>query len=295
MKSLRISELKTVRLSRQAVKNFITDAFVFMIGGALCSVAVNCFTSRNNILNGGFTGIGTLLYYLFGAPIGLTVFILNIPLFILSYRKLGAKFVLRTAFATLIMSLFIDAGVRLPVYKNDLLLASLFGGVLSGAGLGIIFIRNATTGGTDIIAKLLSIRFPHLSIGRIILIADIIIVLLGGVIYKNVESMLYAAVVIFLSTQTIDYIIYGVNRGTLIMIITENGESIRKMILSELRRGVTVIKAHGGYSYENRDVLICACYDNQTGKFLKKIKSADEKAFFIVMQSKEILGNGFKQ
>lgn len=291
MKSSKI--LGLTRLTRQTVKNFIIDTVVFIIGGALYSVAVNCFTSRNNILNGGFTGIGTILNYLFNTPIGTAVFILNIPLFLLAYKKLGVKFVLRTVLATFIMSALIDIGALLPVYKTDLLLSSLFGGVLAGAGLGIIFIRNATTGGTDIIAKLIGLRFPHVSIGRIILIADIIIVVLGGIVYRNVESMLYASVVIFLSTQTIDYIIYGVNRGTMIMIITENSEKIQRMILSELHRGVTVVNARGGYSNSDRDVLICACYDNQTGKFIKKIKSADENAFFIVTQSKEILGNGF--
>lgn len=295
MRSSKTSELKTVKARRQTVKNFISDTIVFIIGGTLYSIAVNCFTSRNDILNGGFTGIATLLNFLFNVPIGTAVFLMNIPLFILAYKKLGGKFVMRTAYATFIMSVMIDIGTLFPIYRKDLLLSSIFGGALSGAALGIIFIRNATTGGTDIIAKLIGIHFPHISIGQIILIADIVIVLLGGLVYRNVESMLYASIVIFLSTQTIDYIIYGVNRSSMIMIITETGEQLRKMILSELNRGVTVIKGHGGYTDGQKDILICACYDNQTGKFIKKIKSADENAFFIITQSKQILGNGFKQ
>ncbi|MGN0539601.1 MAG: YitT family protein [Candidatus Fimenecus sp.] len=280
--------------SRKKLTSFLIDMLYFLLGGALYSVAVNCFTSRSNILNGGFTGLATVLNFLTGAPIGTVIFILNVPLFFLSYKKLGAKFVIRTAIATFIMSALIDLGTVLPVYKNDLLLSSLFGGALSGAGLGIVFIRNATTGGTDIIAKLIQLKFPHISIGRTILLFDLVIVILGGIVYRNAESMLYAAVVIFLSSQTIDYIIYGVNRGTMITVITEKGETVRNIIINELHRGVTVLKGHGGYTDGEKDVIMCACYDNQTNKFIKKIKSADEKAFFIVTQSKEILGEGFR-
>lgn len=276
------------------IKEFAVDTLIFIIGGILCSVDVNCFTARNHILDGGFTGLAIILNYLFDTPIGTVIFVLNIPLFIIAFRKLGTKFVFRTVWATFIMSLLIDVGTILPIYKNDLLLSALFGGVLSGIGLGIIFIRNATTGGIDIIAKLIQLRHPHISIGRTFLIFDFSVVVLGGIIYRNVESMLYAAVVIFVSAQVIDYIIYGVNRGSMIIIISENGDEIRQMILNEFNRGVTVLKGQGGYSGTEKNVLICACHNNQTMKFIKKIKSADENAFFIVTQSKQILGEGFK-
>lgn len=281
-------------LHREKIQTFIIDTTVFIFGGAVYSVGVNCFTSRNNILNGGFTGLATILNYLFSTPIGTVILLLNIPLFLLAYKKIGKKFVLRTALATFIMSMLIDAGIFLPVYSNDLLLSSVFGGVLSGIGLGVIFIRNATTGGTDIIAKLIQIKFPYISIGRSIFIFDIIIVLTGGVIYRNAESMLYACIVIFISSQTIDYIIYGKERGTVIMIITENGDKIKELILSGLHRGITVLNGYGGYTNSPKEVIICACFDNQSNKFIKKIKQADENAFFIVTQSKEILGEGFK-
>ncbi|MCH5190986.1 MAG: YitT family protein [Oscillospiraceae bacterium] len=282
-------------LNRKKIQGFITDTVLFIIGGMLYSVAVNCFTSRNDILNGGFTGLATVLNHLLGFPIGTVIFLLNIPLFFPAFKRLGTKFVLRTMWATFIMSAMIDLGTVLPIYGNDLLLSSLFGGVLSGLGLGIVFIRNATTGGTDIIAKLLQLKFPHISIGRSIFIFDLIVIVLGGIVYRNVESMLYAGVVIFVSMQTIDYIIYGANRGTMVMIITCHGETIRELIINELHRGVTVLHGRGGYTDGDREVLLCACYDNQTGKFIKKIKSADESAFFIVTQAKEILGEGFNQ
>ena len=274
-------------------KEFLWDTLVFIIGGVAFSVGVNCFLSRNNILNGGFTGIATILNFLFDLPIGTTVFILNIPLFIVGFKKLGVRFICRTIWATLITSTLIDIGVILPVYNNDLLLSSVFGGALIGVALGIIFLRNATTGGVDIIAKLIQLENPQVSIGRSILIFDAIIIVLGGIIYRNFESMLYASVVIFVSAQVLDYIIYGVSRGACIMIITDKCDEIRHIILNDFNRGVTVIKSQGGYSKQDKDILLCACYDNQTQKFIKKIKSADENAFFIVTQSKQILGNGF--
>lgn len=296
MRSLTVLGMTRVtRLKRLTeIKEFAIDTLIFIIGGVLCSIDVNCFTARNHILDGGFTGLAIILNYLFNTPIGTVIFIMNIPLFVIAFRKLGTKFVFRTVWATFFMSLLIDVGTILPIYKNDLLLCSLFGGALSGIGLGIIFVRNATTGGIDIIAKLIQIKHPQISIGRTFLIFDFSVVLLGGIIYRNVESMLYAAVVIFVSAQVIDYIIYGVNKGSMIMIITDNGNEIRQMILNEFNRGVTVLDGRGGYSGTEKNVLICACHNNQTMKFIKKIKSADENAFFIVTQSKQILGNGFK-
>lgn len=294
MKSSTVLGMTQVKIQRNKIKEFLADTLIFVLGGVLYSVAVNCFLSRNNILNGGFTGIATILNFIFDLPIGTVLFLMNIPVFAVAFKKLGSRFVLRTVWATLITSTLIDVGVILPVYRNDLLLSSLFGGALTGIALGIIFIRNATTGGVDIIAKLIQIKYPHISIGRSILLFDAAIVVLGGIIYRNFESMLYAAVVIFVSAQVLDYIIYGVSRGAMIMVITEKSEEIRQMIINDFNRGVTVLKGQGGYSGEEKNVLLCACYDNQAQKFIKKIKSADENAFFIVTQSKQILGNGFK-
>lgn len=282
-----------VKIHRNKVKEFLIDTFIFVIGGILYSVAINCFLSKNNILNGGFTGIATILNFLFELPIGTVIFIMNIPLFLIAFKKLGVRFVLRTVWATLINSTCIDVGMFLPVYQNDLLLSSLFGGALVGLALGIIFIRNATTGGVDIIAKLIKLKFPHISIGRSILIFDIFVVILGGIIYRNFESMLYASVVIFVSAQVLDFVIFGVSRGAMVLIISEQSEKLCNMILGDLDRGVTILKAQGGYSKNDKDVLLCACFDNQTHKLIKKIKSVDENAFFIVTQSKQILGNGF--
>ncbi|MBO5944247.1 MAG: YitT family protein [Clostridia bacterium] len=275
-------------------KEFLIDALVFIAASTAFSVGINCFLARNNILNGGFTGIATILNYLFEIPIGTAIFIMNVPLLLIAFKKLGIKFIFRTFLVIAISSIIIDIGAFLPVYRNDLLLSSIFGGLLSGISLGIIFMRNATTGGVDIIAKLIKIKYPHISLGKSIFILDAVVIIAGGFVYGNFESMLYASVAIFVSAQVLDYIIYGISRGAMIMIISDKNEEIRNMIVHELDRGVTVLKGQGGYSGQDKNVLLCACYDNQAHKLIKKIKSTDENAFFIVTQSKQILGNGFR-
>lgn len=275
-------------------KEFLIDTLVFIVASTAFSVGINCFLANNNILNGGITGIATILNYLFEFPIGMGIFVMNVPLLLIALKKLGLKFVFRTFLVIAISSVIIDLGAFLPVYKNDLLLSSIFGGVLSGISLGIIFLRNATTGGVDIIAKLIKIRYPHITIGKSIFILDAVVIIAGGIIYGNFESMLYASVTVFVSAQALDYIIYGISRGATIMIISEKSDEIRHIIINDLHRGVTVLKGQGGYSGAEKNILLCACFDNQTQKLIKKIKSADENAFFIVTQSKQILGNGFK-
>lgn len=274
-------------------KEFLIDTLVFIVASTAFSFGINCFLANNNILNGGITGIATILNYLFDFPIGMGIFVMNVPLLLIALRKLGILFVFRTFWVIAISSVIIDLGAFLPVYKSDLLLSSVFGGVLSGFSLGIIFMRNATTGGVDIIARLIKLRYPHITLGKSIFILDAVVIITGGIIYNNLESMLYAAVTVFVSAQVLDYIIYGISRGATIMIISEKNDEIRQLLINDLNRGVTIFKGHGGYSGEEKSVLLCACYDNQTQKLIKKIKSADENAFFIVTQSKQIVGEGF--
>ena len=276
------------------IKEFFIDILVFVVASTAFSVGINCFLARNNILNGGFTGIATILNYLFEIPLGVAIFIMKTPLLIIAFKKLGVKFVFRTFLVIAISSIIIDLGAFLPVYKNDLLLSSIFGGVLSGLSLGIIFMRNATTGGVDIIAKLIKLRHPHITLGKSIFILDAIVIIAGGFVYGNFESMLYATISIFVSAQVLDYVIFGISRGAMIIIISDKNDEIRNMIIGDLDRGVTVLKGQGGYSNQDKNVLLCACYDNQAHKLIKKIKSTDENAFLVVTQSKQILGNGFR-
>ena len=202
-------------------------------------------------------------------------------------------FVLRTFWVIGISSVIINLGNALPVYENDLLISSIFGGVLSGLSLGMIFLRNATTGGVDIIARLIKLKYPHITLGKSIFLLDAIVIIAGGFVYGYAESVLYAAVTIFVSAQVLDYVVFGMSRGAVIMIFSEKSDEIRHIIINDLMRGVTVLKSQGGYTGSENNILLCACYDNQIQKIIKKIKSADEDAFFIVTQAKQIIGKGF--
>ena len=181
----------------------------------------------------------------------------------------------------------------MPSYTGDTLLAACFCGVLSGIGLAIIFIRDATTGGTDVIAKLVHKKFQHISIGTVILLADALVAITSGIVYKNFESVLYAAIVIFISSRTIDYIIYGTGGGKMLLIVTDYADEIIKAITEELSRGVTVLPVKGGYTGEDKNMLMCAIRSHEIAKLNRIIRSVDEKAFVIVTEAGEILGEGF--
>lgn len=259
------------------------------------AIAVNVFTAPNNILVGGFSGVATMLNYLFGLPIGTVVFLLNIPFFIISFRKFGYSFIIKTAIATFIASLFIDATAPFLIpYSGDKLLASLFGGVIAGAGLGIIFISGATTGGTDIIAKLLRLKYPHISMGRVILFLDLAVIAVSFFVYGSLESMLYALIVIFVSSQAIDYMLSGTGHNKLLFIVTDFAAETVALITKRLHRGVTVIPVSGGYTDKERKMIFCAVRANEVAHFSKALREIDEHSFMVVAEAGEILGEGFR-
>lgn len=259
------------------------------------AVSVNSFLAPNGIINGGFTGIATILNRLFSLPIGTAVFIMNIPLFFLAYKKLGKGFIVKTVFATFTVSFTIDyTSVFLPVYSGDRLLSSLFGAVTGGAGLALVFARNATTGGVDTAAKLIKLKYPHLSMGRIILFFDILVVGSSFFVYRSVENLLYSIIVIYLSSKTIDYILYGAGDGKLIFIVTEHGKEIKEKITKDFHRGVSVLNARGGYTDKEKSVLITAVKIQEAAFITAAVKESDPKAFSVITGADEIIGEGFR-
>lgn len=282
------------QLNRKKVLNGFIDVICWVIGSFIYAAAINMFSIPNKLSLGGFTGISTILNSLFGTPVGLTMFLLNVPFFLIAFKVFGLKFIVKTAIATALCSAAIDIKIPfLPSYTGDTLLAACFCGVLSGIGLAIIFIRDATTGGTDIIAKLVHKKFQHISIGTVILLADALVAITSGIVYKNFESVLYAAIVIFISSRTIDYIIYGTGGGKMLLIVTDYADEIIKAITEELSRGVTVLPVKGGYTGQDKNMLMCAIRSHEIAKLNRIIRSVDEKAFVIVTEAGEILGEGF--
>lgn len=282
--------------NKAELKNILIQFLWWTVGSMLFASAINIFTAPNNITVGGFSGIGTLLNYLFSVPIGFCVFALNVPLFLIALRKFGLSFIIKTVIATLETSLFIDLSAPfLKGYSGDRLLSSIFGGVLLGVGLGLIFHNGATTGGSDIIAKLLRLKYAHISMGRVIFAVDLIIVVSSAFAYKSVESMLYSLVTVFISTQAIDLINSGFSHSKTVLIVTENGEKISEKILHKLDRGVTVIDAYGGYTKNNKQLLFCAVRANDVPQFSRLIRQEDENSFMVVTDADDILGRGFNK
>lgn len=282
------------------VGSLLLDGLLLVLGSCIFAVSVNMFTAPNHIAPGGMIGLATLLNYLTGGrlPIGITVLALNLPVFFWAFRSLGGRFLGKTLAATVLSSLVIDLSAGwLPPYRGDMLLIIVFGGALSGLGLSLIFLRGATTGGTDLIASLLSRHFRQLSMGRLLLIGDLCVVALSALVYRNFESPLYAAIVIFITSQVVDAILYGSNSGVgkMMFIISPKNEEIADRIMHQIERGVTELRSRGCYTGQEGGVLLCAVRRQEIHKTRDIIYSIDPNAFVIVGEAGEITGEGFRE
>ena len=258
---------------KETARKAAIDFLYFSAGGALYALSVDMFTAPNGILLGGFTGIGTILNYLFSVPIGTAVFLLNVPLFLTAFHKFGFRFIVKTVFATFLMALFMDVfALFVPVYTGDKLLSALFGGILGGAGLGLVFLRGATTGGTDILSKLLRLRFPSFSMGRMVLLLDLAVIAVSFFVYKSLENVLYSLVVIYISAQCIDLVLSGFSHDKLLFMITEKGADAVREITSALDCGVSVLAVRGGYSEHARQMLFCAVRAGDANRVAKAVQ-----------------------
>lgn len=279
---------------KETAKKAAIDFLYFSAGGALYALSVDMFTAPNGILLGGFTGIGTILNYLFSVPIGTAVFLLNVPLFLTAFHKFGFRFIVKTVLATFLMSLFMDVfALFVPVYTGDKLLSALFGGILGGAGLGLVFLRGATTGGTDILSKLLRLRFPSFSMGRMVLLLDLAVIAVSFFVYKSLENVLYSLVVIYISAQCIDLVLSGFSHDKLLFMITEKGADAVREITSALDCGVSVLAVRGGYSEHARQMLFCAVRAGDANRVAKAVQELDGNAFIVITETAEIRGEGF--
>lgn len=271
------------------------DILFYTVGSLLYSVAVTVLLTANSLSPGGLTGVATVLNYLFNLPAGITVWVLNIPIILLGFRKLGGIFIVKTAIATTIMSAALEFSERfLPQMKTDNILASVFGGLLMGTGLSLVFLRGATTGGVDIIAKLINKRFRHITVGRIFLVTDATVILLTACIYKNVETALYSIISLYASSYITDLILYGSDKGKIMHIVTSKPDELCSAISSRLDRGVTRIPAVGGYTGEERTMLMCALRRHEVAAANDIINEFDRNAFVVISDAGEVIGEGFK-
>ncbi len=278
------------------VQTIAADYIVIAAGAVLYAMSVVIFTAPNNIAPGGMTGVATMLNYLFSLPLGTMIFVLNIPLFIWGAIENGISFLTKTIIGTALVSVSIDVLTPiLPIYTGDAILAAGFGGVLHGIGLGLIFYRGGSTGGTDIVALNIHKHFPFVSTGTIILITDIAILVMVFFVYQSIESVLYALLTIFVSIKVIDAVSYGTSRGNgkLMFVITDYHSKVSDGIMQNLHRGVTLLSGKGAYSGTNKQIIMCAVRPQEVYKITSIIKSIDSHAFVIVTTAGIIKGEGF--
>ena len=274
----------------------IGDLFYDMVGSLLMGIGVYCFVDPANIAPGGMSGIAILIKYLVNVPIGLMTFILNIPLLILSYRYLGKKFTVNTIKSLIINTVILDYVVAplIPQYIGDRLIGSVFGGILMGVGLAIIFMRGSTTGGTDIMSYLMQLKFPHMPIGRAILIVDCVIIAASMAVFQNIETGLFGIISLFCCTKSIDSIIYGMEKGTKFTICSKCSKEISEKIMEDLERGVTLLKGIGACTKEEQQVIICVVRKQEYARVKSIIYEIDPMAFVTVSEVDEVFGEGFK-
>lgn len=253
------------------------------------------FASPNAIVQGGFTGIGTMIHSFFPAvPIGSVIFILNIPLFILAKLFLEKGILPRTVLITVGLSVFIDTGSRfLPAYTGDKLLCAVFCGVFAGLGLSLIFYTGASSGGTDIIVKLIRKKKSNISTGTLILTFDAVIIGVSGLVYGNIEAVMYSLVAVFITSRVIDFVLYGSEHGKVIIVVSDKAKEMAGIIMNEHSRGVTLIKAQGGYTHKEKNILWCAVRASQVRNINRSVRETDPAAFTVICDAGQIIGEGF--
>lgn len=271
------------------------DALSYLLGGALFAVGVNVFITPNDLVPGGVTGIALIFNHLFGLPLGAVILGINVPMFLAAFGVLGRDFTVRTLINTILSSVLIDLSAPfLPLYENDRMLAALFGGLCTGAGLGFIYLRGGTTGGTEIVARLLERKFPHIPIGQLLLIVDVLVILLGAAVFRDVDAVLYAAILVAVSAMILDRVLAGMDAGKMLLIQTEKPREVAARILTQIDRGATLLSATGAYSGQVRPLLLCAVRRAEFHPLRQLVASIDPEAFLIIVPTDWVYGNGFR-
>ena len=278
----------------ELTKDIATD----IIGGILIAVGVYNFAAAAKFPMVGVNGIALIFYQLFGLPIGTVALILNIPIAICCFRLLGRRFFLNSVRTIIITSIIMDVIAPLfPVYQGDRLLSAICCGVLSGLGYAMIYMRDSSTGGSDFIMMSIKALNPHLSLGNIAFALDAVIVILGTVIVsRDVDSLIYGLIVSYLLSLVMDKVMYGIDEGKLALIVTdpEHSTEICFKIHEVLGRGSTILNGMGSYSKDDKHIIMCACNNKQMYGIRKLIKTIDPKSFLVIMESNDVVGEGFK-
>ena len=281
--------------NRLSAKQVIYDLIFCIIGSALVGMALSVFTVPNNIAPGGVSGLATALAYVTGIHVSVLTLALNIPILLAAWRSMGTRTFFYTMICTGLLSVFIELAARfLPQYTGNVLIAAVYGGVISGLGMGLLFIRDITTGGTDLLALLLKKVFPNVPSGAMLMCVDIAVVLIAVAIFRDIEVALTSAITIFVTSKVIDTLAQGVEYAKVIYVITDKGAELSAVLNEHTERGNTLIKAFGGYTGTEKQLLITVTRRNVLSQTLHLIKQVDPAAFTFVTNSTEVHGEGFR-
>ncbi len=290
------------------LKKRLEDYLWIILGSAITAAAINIFLVPYKIAPGGVTGIATVIFYLIGEaiPVGTLMLILNVPLFIFGTKYIGRRFIVRTLFSTILLSVVIDLSESFTRWFSeqlalenltggpDFLLYSIFGGFFMGLGLGLVFKSGATTGGTDLGARIMHHFMPRLSMGKALLIIDSGVIIFAAIAFRSFLLALYSILALYISTKIIDIILEGVNFAKAVYIISDHPDAIAEDIMKELDRGVTALKGVGMYTKNDKNVLYCVIQRGQLQELKNIVKKTDPAAFIILSDVTEVLGEGFK-
>ncbi len=278
-------------------KEFGIDLLVDIAASMILAVGIYNFALNANFPVAGFSGLAIIMYHLIGIPVGAGTVLLNVPVAIFCYKFLGKAFFARSVKTMLISSAFIDYVAPLfPAYEGSRLLAALCMGVLCGIGYAMIFMRNSSTGGQDFITMSIKKVKPHMSLGMITFGFDIFTIAVGSIlVFKDIDGFIYGVIVTYLMAAVMDKIMYGVDEGKMTLIVTEKGKEMAQYIDEYAERGSTILRGIGSYSKKEKAVVMCACNNKQMYTIKKIARKVDPKAFTIIMESNEVLGEGFKE
>lgn len=283
-------------MNTAALKQHLLAFLLITAGSIVFAVGFVWFFQPNEIASGGLTGLAQIINHLFPSiPVGITVIVLNIPLFALGLKFIGGKLLLGSLYAMLISSVIIDLLTSSINWKPmDPILASIFGGMAMGLSVGMVLSAGATTGGTDLLARLLKLKFQWLSMGKLLLVIDLVVIVLVALVFRTLNTMFYGLIALYISSLVMDGVLYGMNTAKVAYVISDHNEEICAMLVHTMDKGVTILHGQGAYSGTDKRVLLCAFKQREIAAIKAAVKAIDADAFLIVCDAHEVLGEGFR-
>ncbi|MBE6914870.1 MAG: YitT family protein [Ruminococcaceae bacterium] len=279
---------------RGKVAGYAVSYLKIILGAALYAAGFRFFLYPNAIVSGGVTGAAMIINYLTGVPVGVMTIIINIPLFAFSWKKFGLKFILASLVGMMLSSVLVDLFALFPLeITHEPLLGAIYGGLIKGLGLGLVYQTGATTGGIDIVAKFLRRKYPYVNFSTFILGLDVVVIAAFAVFFGKYDGAMCAVIAMFVATKVIDLLLYGAVNSKVCYVISDESEAVKNAIIDVLGRGVTFLHGEGAWTHKEKNVILCVIKQQQIVELRRIVERIDEKAFMIVSDSREVFGKGF--